>query len=140
MQAPGPDIINLCGHNLQIFVISQSVCQTSLAIDKHQLSTKIRKLRSKIVLYIATRGQCYKTFSVRNLRIFVMTQIICPRQAFPAQPYVCRKGQKPTQVKNISIAPLQDKLQPYTSTLDQKINVCQGQTVQLITKICKLRP
>jgi hypothetical protein len=29
-------------------------------------------------------AQCYKTFSVRNLRIFVISESVCPWQAFPA--------------------------------------------------------
>ncbi len=28
-------------------------------------------------------GQCYKTFSVRNLQIFIISLSICPWQAFP---------------------------------------------------------
>jgi len=29
-------------------------------------------------------GQCYKTFYVRNLRIFVISWSVCPWQGFPA--------------------------------------------------------
>ncbi len=29
-------------------------------------------------------GQCYKTSYDRNLRIFVISYCVCPRQAFPA--------------------------------------------------------
>jgi hypothetical protein len=31
-----------------------------------------------------SRAQCYKTFSVRNLRIFVISKSVCPWQAFPS--------------------------------------------------------
>ncbi len=31
-----------------------------------------------------TRGQCYKTFFVRNLQIFVLSLSVCTWQAFPA--------------------------------------------------------
>jgi len=31
-----------------------------------------------------TSAQCYKTFHVRNLRIFVISQSVCPWQGFPA--------------------------------------------------------
>jgi hypothetical protein len=29
-------------------------------------------------------GQCYKTFYVRNLRIFILSYSVCPWQGFPA--------------------------------------------------------
>ncbi len=38
-----------------------------------------------------TRAQCYKTFYVRNLRKFVISQSVCLWQAFTAQPNVCQK-------------------------------------------------
>ncbi len=31
------------------------------------------------------RGRCYKTFFVHDLRIFVLSQSVCPWQTFPAQ-------------------------------------------------------
>ncbi len=64
----------------------------------------------KIFYSIGTRGQCYKTFYVRNLRIFVISQSVCPWQAFPAQSNVCLVKQTPTLFKNLSYAPLQDNL------------------------------
>ncbi len=33
---------------------------------------------------IDTRAQCYKTFFVRNLQIYVISEGDCPWQAFPA--------------------------------------------------------
>ncbi len=38
----------------------------------------------------------YKTFSVHNLQIFVISQSVCPCRAIPAQSIVCGKGQDPT--------------------------------------------
>ncbi len=67
-------------------------------------------------------ANCYKTFYGCRLRIFVISQSICPWQAFPAQFNVCGLSQ------------------PYLQTLDQARKVCQGQTLQLITKIRDLRP
>ncbi len=40
-------------------------------------------------------AQCYKTFYVRNLRIFVMSQTFCSLQAFPAYLNVSGQGQEP---------------------------------------------
>jgi hypothetical protein len=36
-----------------------------------------------------TRAQCYKTFYVRALRIFVLSYSVCPWEAFPALSNVC---------------------------------------------------
>ncbi len=33
---------------------------------------------------VAFRGQCYKTFYGRNLRILIISFGVCPRQVFPA--------------------------------------------------------
>ncbi len=41
-------------------------------------------------------AQCYKTFYVRNLRMFVISQSACNQQAFPAQSIVCGQGQELT--------------------------------------------
>ncbi len=37
-----------------------------------------------------SRTQCFKTFYVRNFRMFANSQSICPQQAFPAQSDVCK--------------------------------------------------
>ncbi len=37
-------------------------------------------------------GQCYKTFYFCELRIFIMSQSVCPWQAFPPQSIVCDKA------------------------------------------------
>ncbi len=69
---------------------------------------------------------CYQEpFYGCNLQMFVISQSVCPWQAFPAQFNVCGQGQG---------------LRPYLQTLDQAGEACQGQTLQLITKIRKLRP
>jgi hypothetical protein len=39
---------------------------------------------TEVVLKTTTWYQCYKTFSVLNLRIFVISWSVCPWQAFPA--------------------------------------------------------
>ncbi len=79
--------------DLRISVLSQSVIQSRLerlGIDKRS------SLLQKSVIYgrkkfynIEPRAQCYKTFYDRNLRIFVISQSVCQRQAFPAQSNVC---------------------------------------------------
>jgi len=37
-----------------------------------------------VFLFSSFSGQCYKTFYGRKLRIFVISQSVCPWQAFPA--------------------------------------------------------
>ncbi len=51
-----------------------------------------------------TLAKCYKTFCVRNLRIFVVSQSICSWQSFPAQPNVCGLWVRPGACP-ISIVP-----------------------------------
>ncbi len=48
-----------------------------------QLISKFHKLRKKFYS-TGPRGQCFKTFYGRNLRIFIKSQSVCPWQAFPA--------------------------------------------------------
>ncbi len=38
---------------------------------------------------VAIWGQCYKTFYGRTLCIFIISQSVCPWQAFPAKSIVC---------------------------------------------------
>ncbi len=40
----------------------------------------------------ATRAQCYKTFSVRKVRIFATSYSVCPWQVFTAWSAVCKQG------------------------------------------------
>ncbi len=40
-------------------------------------------------IFSATRGQCYKTFFGRNLRLFTISWSIFPREALPAYSNVC---------------------------------------------------
>ncbi len=87
-----------------------------------------------------TRGQCYKTFFLRNLRIFVISQSVCPQQAFLVQFIVCGQGQEPTLYCSTSKVIQQGRLMLYKQTLDQAGKACPGQTLQLITKVRKLRP
>ncbi len=42
------------------------------------------------------RGQCYKTFHGRNLRIFEKSLSVCPWQVFPAYSIACGQGQENT--------------------------------------------
>ncbi len=35
------------------------------------------------MLALLSRGRCYKTFYRRNLRVFMISYDVCPRQAFP---------------------------------------------------------
>jgi hypothetical protein len=52
--------------------------------------------------HVAIRGQCYKTFFIRNLRIFPISLVFVPGKLF--QPSLtCLKGRPdPTQVKQLS--------------------------------------
>ncbi len=56
--------------------------------DKH--SSLLRKFVKSFI--ISPRVQCYKTFNVRNLRMFVTSQSVSHRHAFPTQPNVCENG------------------------------------------------
>ncbi len=38
---------------------------------------------------LETRSQCYKTLYVCNLRMILISQSVCPLQAFPAQSNIC---------------------------------------------------
>ncbi len=57
-----------------------------------QLIIKIRKLQTKKFCNIGPCGRYYKTFYGRKLRIFVISQSVCPSQAFPAQSNMCGVG------------------------------------------------
>ncbi len=105
-------------------------------------------------------GQCYKTFYDRKLRLFIISYSVCPWQAFPAQskarslpqsgapgvrsftrvcswphPKTLDQAGKACQGKVLHSS----MLRPYPQTLDQAGKSCQGQTLQLITKVRKLR-
>ncbi len=75
---------------------------------------------------------CYKTFFVRNLKIFVISQSVCPWQAFPAQSIVCGQGQEHTLQCSPSKGLQQGRFLIYKQTLDQVGKACLGQTLQLI--------
>ncbi len=68
-------------HDLRICILSQSVCQTrleKLTNDKHSsLVRKSTNHRQKRFYNIDTKAQCYKTFSVHDLRIFALSQSVC---------------------------------------------------------------
>jgi hypothetical protein len=64
---------------------------------------------------IGPRAQCYKTFYVCNLIMLVISWSVCPCQVFPA-------------LANARLA------------LYKAGKACQGQTLELITKIRKSRP
>ncbi len=51
----------------------------------------------------------------------------------PSLMFACKAGAYPSE------APFQDRLLASPQTLDQAGKACQGQTLQLFTKICKLR-
>ncbi len=91
------------GRNLRIFVKSQSVCPwpnltfvgkaaAYAKVEQLKHSSLLRKFGNygrKMFYKISPWGQCYKIFFVRNLRIFVISQSVCPWQAFQAQSNVC---------------------------------------------------
>jgi hypothetical protein len=49
----------------------------------------LRLIEIILLVITAVRGQCYKLFNGRNLRIFVLRKSVCLWQAFPAEPNVC---------------------------------------------------
>ncbi len=51
------------------------------------------------------RALYYKTFYGRNLRIFVISQSVCPWQAFPAQPRRVRPSEAPFRCSTLGQAP-----------------------------------
>jgi hypothetical protein len=68
-----------------------------LTKDKHSSLLPIFVNYGRKKFYnIETWGECYKTFYSRNLRIFVISQCVCPWQAFPVWSLVCGQGQEPT--------------------------------------------
>ncbi len=85
---PHQGVIQLFVCNLRTFVLSQSnltLEQGGKACKEQplQLITKISTLRTNKFYNIG--GLYYKTSYGRNLRIFIISQSVCPRQAFPAQ-------------------------------------------------------
>ncbi len=75
----------------------------------------------QIPLLIDICGQCYETFYGRKLRLFRIS--VSSQQALLAQSNICtRVGSRPCP-----------------QTVDYSGKVCQGQTLQLITKVRKLR-
>jgi len=69
----------------------------NLARDKH--SNVLRKSVNygrKYFYNIGPWAQCYKTFFVRNLRIFVISLSVCLWHTLPAYSNVCGQDQEPT--------------------------------------------
>jgi len=56
---------------------------------KHHFRYFFVETEINLLVISATRGQCYKTFYGRNLRIFVLRKSVYLWQAFPAEPNVC---------------------------------------------------
>ncbi len=72
-------IWNLSLGTMQMTINKMSIDQMSIS----QVSIgQISICQMSICKYQLTRGQCYTTFFVRNLRIFVISQCVCPWQAF----------------------------------------------------------
>ncbi len=81
-------------------------------------------------------GRCQKTFYGRKLRLFIISQSICPWQAFPAQSNVQSQPERSDfQVLHSRIGSW-----PHPQTLDQAGEALQRQTLQLIMKSRNLRP
>ncbi len=116
--------------------------------------------KKKQVYVVDTWGKCYKNFFVRNLRIFVISQSDGPWQAFLAQtsryvlkcflPYsynmamvytvnVGGKARSLNKFITFQILHSRGGFWPCPQTFEQAGNTCQRQTVQLITKIRKIR-
>ncbi len=73
-------------------------------------------------------GPMIYNFFVRNLGIFVISQSVCPWRDFQVSLLFASQARAYS-----SGAPLKTYLQ----TLDKVVKACQGQTLQLIAKICK---
>ncbi len=64
-------------------------------VPKYGTWCKICSLKSSVKFHQKcwlNRAQSYKTLHVRNLRMFVISQTVCPLQALPAQSHVCWQG------------------------------------------------
>ncbi len=87
------------------------------------------------------RGQCYKTFYGRNLQIFILSQSVCPSQAFSAQSNVDGESQEPTlecvSLGQATVLPANIKLGwkglPTTNTLVQHENLYITAVISFIT-------
>ncbi len=82
INAPGVDVIKLFTTEIYEFLKKAIAFCPWPAFQAY--SNKHSRLLRKIVNYgrkkfynIDTRGQCYKTFSVRDLRIFILSQSVC---------------------------------------------------------------
>ncbi len=95
-------------------------------------------LKQQKVAKAKTWVQCYKTFQGRNLRIFVISQSVCPLQALPAQCHVFNQGQSLPKRSARKMLHCKTGCWPYPQTLDQAVNTCQGKTLQLMINIRKL--
>ncbi len=87
------------------------------------------KFRTSILPFFLNRAQCYKTFYICNLQIFVMSKTVCPRQACTAESNVCGPGQEPIlewSTKNVLYL---GRPQLYPQTLDNAGKAYQGQTL-----------
>ncbi len=73
-----------------------------------------------------------KLFYSRNLKMFIISQSICPNQGFPSQSNVCNRGQELYQEGR-------NRKGTYLQTLRQDGKASQGQTLQPIRNIRKLR-
>ncbi len=119
-------VIYKCYQQAEVFVpdkLSQFYLQTL------QLSTKVSKIQLCIFFNFDLRTQCYKTFYICHLQMFLISQGVCPQQAFPAQSIICEQGQELIQLWS----PWQDFLQAvkrlsttntlaYSSTVEIKFN------------------
>jgi hypothetical protein len=87
-------------------VASEALQQQSADAHSHQLA-KEKEAESRLTSVSADldeargeieslkfRGQCYKTFYTRNLRMFVMSCSVCFWQAFPDYSNVLGQGQE----------------------------------------------
>ncbi len=97
--------------------------------------TQGRKIRRKKFYEIDTWGQYYKSYNGRNLRIFVISQIVCPWQAFPAWSNVCGQSAQSGAPERYFTRVGPGLGRTHWTKLERL-----GQTFQLITKICKLWP
>ncbi len=122
------------------------ICRISNKFDLNQATrvshisiiTQEKISQTTVSLYfnfpLSTSRKCYKNFYNLKLRLFIISQSVCPWQAFPAQPNACGQGQESTLEWSTRKVVHSGRLWYYSKMLDKAGKACQGQTLQLIMK------
>ncbi len=75
-------------------MLAKMLAKMPVAVIVLNMRSKLYQCKQHLMVHrvpkFITRAQCYKKNYVRNLRISVISQSVCPWLAFPAQANVCR--------------------------------------------------